>query len=74
MDSSHCRVLDLPSLVAAVDDVGSVLGDPGDGLEALDALFGVETLPLVGWIEKKETISSSFVQSHEKRSRRTFLS
>ena len=51
-------VLDLPVPVDAVDGVGNVDGDPGDGLEALDALIGAETLPIVGRIEKKENVFS----------------
>ena len=54
-------VLDLPVPVDVVDGVGTVGGDPGDGLEALDAFGGLETLPIVGWIEKKESFSSDFV-------------
>ena len=54
-------VLDLPVPVEVVDGVGNDGGDPGDGLEALDALGVGETLPIVGWIEKKESISSDFV-------------
>ena len=54
-------VLDLPVPVDVVDGVGTVGGDLGDGLEALDALVDGETLPIVGWIEKKESISSDFV-------------
>ena len=41
-----------------MDGVGNVDGDPGDGLEALDALVGAETLPIVGRIEKKENVFS----------------
>ena len=48
-------VLDLPVPVVVDDVVGNVVGDLGDGMEPLDALLGVETLPIVGWIEKKET-------------------
>ena len=65
-------VLDLPVPVVVDDVVGNVDGDLGDGLELLDALLDVETLPIVGWIEKKETISLCFVQSHEKPSRAPF--
>ena len=65
-------VLDPPVPVVVSDVVGNVLGDHGDGLELLDAVLGVETLTKVVWIEKKETISSCFVLSHEKRSRATF--
>ena len=54
-------VLDLPVPVEVVDGVGNDGGDPGDSLEALDALGVGETLPIVGWIEKKESISSDFV-------------
>ena len=54
-------VLDLPVPVEVVDGVGTDGGDPGDGLEALDTLVGVETLPIVGWIEKKKSFSSDFV-------------
>jgi len=46
-------VLDPPVPVVVSDVVGNVLGDHGDGLELLDALLGVETLPIVGWIEKE---------------------
>ena len=70
---SHCPVLDAPAPYVVDDGVGNVLGDLEDALGPLDALFGVETLPNVGWIEEKENISSSFVESHEKRSRRTSL-
>ena len=56
--------------MVVVDGVGNVVGDLGDALEPLDALFGVETLPIVGWTEKKETVSLRFVQSHEKHNRR----
>ena len=62
-------VLDLSVPVVVEDVVGNVVGDLGDGMELLDALLGVELLPKVGWMEKKETSSSCFVQSHEKRSR-----
>ena len=48
-------MLDLLVPVDAVDGVGNVVGDLGDGLEALDALVDAETLPIAGWIEKKET-------------------
>ena len=48
-------VLDLPVPVVVDDVVGNVVDDLGDGMEPLDALLGVETLPIVGWIEKKET-------------------
>ena len=48
-------VLDLPVPVVVDDVGGNVVGDLGDGMEPLDALLGVETLPIVGWIEKKET-------------------
>ena len=65
-------VLDLPVPVVVDDVVGNVVGDLGDVMELLDSLLGVESLPIVGWIEKKETISSCFVQSHEKRSRASF--
>ena len=54
-------VLDLPVPVDEVDGVGTVGGNPGDGLEALDTLVGVETLPIVGWIGKKKSFSSDFV-------------
>ena len=54
-------VLDLPVPVEVVDGVGNDGGDPGDGLEALDAFGGLETLPIVGLIEKKESFSSDFV-------------
>ena len=66
-------VLDLPVPVVDVDGVGNIVGDLGDGLEPLDALLGVGTLPKVGWIEEKKTRSPCFVQSHEKRSRRAAL-
>ena len=70
----HCPiVLDLPVPVVDVDGVGNVVGDLGDVMELLDALLGVEILPIVGWMEKKETSSSCFVPSHEKRSRRAVL-
>lgn len=65
-------VLDDPAPDDVVDGVGKRVGDHGGGMELLDALLGVETLPKVGWIEKKETISACFVQSHEKRSRAPF--
>ena len=54
-------VLDLPVPVEVVDGVGNDGGDPGDGLEALDALIDVGALPIVGWIEKKKSFSSDFV-------------
>ena len=54
-------VLDLPVPVDVVDGVGTDGGNPGDGLEALDTLVGVETLPIVGWIGKKKSFSSDFV-------------
>ena len=66
-------MLDLLVPVDVVDGVENVGGDPGDGMESLDALIDVEALPIVGWIEKKETVSSYFVLSHEERSRRTSL-
>ena len=66
-------VLDLPVPVVDDDVVGNVVGDLGDGLEPLDALLGVGTLPKVGWIEEKKTHSPCFVQSHEKSSRRAVL-
>ena len=62
-------VLDLPVPVVLDDIVGNVVGDLANVMELLDALLGVESLPIVGWIEKKETVSSCFVQSHEKRGR-----
>ena len=58
-------MLDLLVPVDAVDGVGNVVGDLGDGLEALDALVDAETLPIAGWIEKKENIFLCFVQLHE---------
>ena len=66
-------MLDLLVPVDVVDGLVNVGGDPGDGLEALDTFIGGETLPIDGWIEKKETVSSYFVLSHEERSRRTSL-
>jgi len=39
-----------------VDGEGVLVGDLGDGMEALDALLDVETLPIVGWIEEKKNI------------------
>ena len=66
-------VLDLPVPVDVVDGVGTDGGNPGDGLEALDTLVGVETLTIVGWIGKKKSFSSDFVHCHEERSRRTSL-
>ena len=54
-------MLDLLVPVDIVDGVENVGGDPGDGMESLDALIDVEALPIVGWIEKKESISSDFV-------------
>ena len=62
-------VLDRPAPVVVVDGVGNVVGDLGDALQPLDALFGVETPPIVGWMEKKETVSLRFVQSHSRRAR-----
>ena len=56
-----------------MDGVGNVVGDPGDGMVALDALLDVETLPILGWIEEKKNIYLSFVQTHEKHSRRGSL-
>ena len=55
-------VLDLPVPVDVVDGVGTVGGDPGDGLEAL---VGEETLTIVGWIEEKKNIFLCLVQLHE---------
>ena len=55
-------MLDLLVPVDAVDVVGNVVGDLGDGLVALDAFLGGETLRIVGWIEKKESFSSDFVR------------
>ena len=49
-------MLDLLVPVDAVDVVGNVVGDLGDGLEALDALVDAETLTIVGWIEEKKNI------------------
>ena len=66
-------VLDLSVPVVVEDVVGNVVGDLGDGMELLDALLGVGTLPKVGWIEEKKTRSPCFVQSHEKHSRRAVL-
>ena len=54
-------MLDLLVPVDVVDGLVNVGGDPGDGLEALDAVLGEETLPIVGWIEKKKSFSSDFV-------------
>ena len=56
-----------------MDGVGNVVGDPSDGMVALDALLDVETLLILGWIEEKKNISLSFVQTHEKHSRRGSL-
>ena len=63
------------SSVPFLDDVALLgeLSDLGDVMELLDALLGVETLPKVGWIERKKTSFDCIVQSHEKRSRRTIL-
>ena len=58
-------MLDLLVPVDAVDGVENVVGDLGDGLEAVDALVSVETLPIVGWIEEKKNIFLCFVQLHE---------
>ena len=70
----HCPiVLDIPVPVVDFNGVGNVVGDLGNGLEPLDALLGVGTLPKVGWIEEKKTHSPCFVQSHEKSSRRAIL-
>ena len=49
-------MLDLLVPVEVVDGLENVGDDPGDGLEALDALIDVETLPKVGWIEKEENV------------------
>ena len=54
-------VLDPSVPVDAVDGEGVLGGDLGDGMEPVDALVGVETLSIVGWIEKKESFSSDFV-------------
>ena len=54
-------VLDPSVPVDVVDGEGVLVGDLGDGMEALDALLDVETLSIVGWIEKKESFSSDFV-------------
>ena len=56
-----------------MDGVRNVVGDPGDGMVALDALLDVETLLILGWIEEKKNISLSFQQTHEKHSRRGSL-
>jgi len=58
-------VLDLPVPVDVVDGVGTVGGDPGDGLKARDAQVGEETLTIVGWIEEKKNIFLCLVQLHE---------
>ena len=58
-------MLDLLVPVDAVDGVENVVGDLGDGLEPLDALVSVETLPIVGWIEEKKNIFLCFVPLHE---------
>ena len=49
-------MLDLLVPVDALDDIGNIVGDLGDGMEALDALVSVETLAIVGWIEEKKII------------------
>ena len=54
-------VLDPSVPVDGVDDEGVLGGDLGDGMESVDALVGVETLPKVGWIEKEKSFSSDFV-------------
>ena len=54
-------MLDLLVPVDVVDGLVNVGGNPGDGMEALDTLIDVEALPIVGWIEKKESFSSDFV-------------
>ena len=54
-------VLDPSVPVDVVDGEGVLVGDLGDGMEALDALLDVETLPKVGWIEKEKSFSSDFV-------------
>ena len=56
-----------------MDGVGNVVGNPGDGMVALDALLDVETLPILGWIEEKKNNILSFVQTHEKHGRRASL-
>ena len=58
-------VLDPSVPVDAVDGEGVLGGDLGDGMEALDALLDVETLPIVGWIEEKKNIFLCLVQLHE---------
>ena len=39
-----------------MDDAENVGGDSGDGMESLDTFFGVEALPIVGWIERKKNV------------------
>ena len=58
-------VLDPSVPVTVVDVEGDLVDDLGDGMEAPDALVGVETLPIVGWIEEKKNIFLCFVQLHE---------
>ena len=58
-------VLDPSVPVDVVDGEGVLVGDLGDGLEALDALVGAETLTIVGWIEEKKNIFLCLVQLHE---------
>ena len=58
-------MLDLLVPVDVVDGVENVGGNPGDGLEALDALIDVETLPKLGWIEKEKNIFLCLAQLHE---------
>ena len=54
-------MLDLLVHVDVVDGLENVGGGPGDVMEPLDALIDVGALPIVGWIEKKESFSSDFV-------------
>ena len=39
-------VLDDPVPKDVIDGVGNIVGNHGDGLELLDTLLGVETLPI----------------------------
>ena len=60
--SKYCPlVLDLLVPVDVIDGLENVGGDTGNGMEDLDTLVGVETLPIVGGIEKKKSFSSDFV-------------
>ena len=56
-------VLNQPVSVVVDDVVGNVVGDLGEIMELLDALLGVESLPIIGWIEKKETVLYSPTRS-----------